>query len=166
MKICTKCMEEKSLSEFKKNARCRDGVIGSCKVCMNAYTSQWRAANPGHPKGNRSEVLSRYYENNKEKVLAFSSQYRKDNLGKYAFYAQTRWTRKLNATPAWLTEVQLKEIENFYLLAKWYEEEMHVDHIVPLQGKNVCGLHVPWNLQLLPAIENIKKGNRFENVPA
>lgn len=72
---------------------------------------------------------------------------------------------KLHRTPPWLTPEQHKSIELFYTTAKWLEsfigEPIHVDHIIPLQGKNVSGLHAPWNLQLLPASENMAKGNKL-----
>jgi hypothetical protein len=71
---------------------------------------------------------------------------------------------KLKRTPPWLTEKHFEQIENFYTHAKIVEdftgEKQHVDHIEPLRGKDRCGLHVPWNLQILPALENMKKGNR------
>jgi len=85
----------------------------------------------------------------------------------HLFAAKTRQRKasKLQRTPKWLSPEQLKQIKMFYaeaaeltkLLGEWYE----VDHIVPLQGKTVSGLHVPWNLQILSKSENSAKGNRL-----
>jgi hypothetical protein len=62
--------------------------------------------------------------------------------------------RRALATPKWV-DTQL--IVDIYMNCP---TGMHVDHIVPVGGKDVCGLHVPWNLQYLPAEENMKKGNK------
>ena len=68
-----------------------------------------------------------------------------------------RRARKLQATPKWLTESQKQQIKDLYLnCPKGY----HVDHIVPLKGSKVSGLHVIWNLQWLPGIVNISKSNK------
>lgn len=63
--------------------------------------------------------------------------------------------RKLNATPAWADHTKIKGI---YAACP---EGYHVDHIVPLQGDTVCGLHVEYNLQIIPAVDNLKKSNKF-----
>jgi hypothetical protein len=77
-----------------------------------------------------------------------------------------RRANKLNATPKWLNKEQHTEMRNFYTIAKelqWLSEErLEVDHIIPLQGENVSGLHVPWNLQILPKSMNVKKGNKIK----
>ena len=74
----------------------------------------------------------------------------------------------LNRTPAWLTEDDLWAIKETYALAalrtKMLGFAWHVDHIIPLRGRNVSGLHVPENLQVIPAIYNLRKTNKYEGV--
>lgn len=70
-----------------------------------------------------------------------------------ALKARYKYRKKRN-TPKW---VDMAAIDVIY---RTCPPGHHVDHIVPLCGKNVCGLHVPWNLQYLPALENLRKGNR------
>lgn len=72
-----------------------------------------------------------------------------------------RWAlhraRRMSAVPPWFTESHLDQIKDIYREAK--RLDLTVDHIVPLRGKNVRGLHVPWNLQIISAAENHKKYN-------
>ena len=69
-------------------------------------------------------------------------------------------------TPAWMTKDGHNTIWGFYsiaaMLTKHNNEKWEVDHIIPLLGKNVSGLHVPSNLQLLRSSDNLKKSNQFE----
>lgn len=65
----------------------------------------------------------------------------------------------VKACPSWLSEEQKRQIENIY---RNRPDGYHVDHIIPLQNKNVCGLHVPWNMQCLKSKENMSKSNRFD----
>jgi hypothetical protein len=124
----------------------------------------------------------KYYEKNKEEIKAIRRAYYYRNKEKEAQY-QREWYDKnrghanaLNAKrnlakkhrlPAWLTDSNKKQIKIMYMLAssltKTTGMSWHVDHIIPLQGENVSGLHIPENLQVIPAIENIKKRNKFED---
>jgi len=76
-----------------------------------------------------------------------------------------RRAQKSSSTPPWLTKEHRREIAWFYAEARRLTQETgivhHVDHIHPLQGENVCGLHVPWNLQILTATENLQKNNKL-----
>lgn len=92
------------------------------------------------------------------------SNFRKRHPDRHCHKQAMRRATKLRATPKWLTQKQRKEIALFYEEAHRLTNttffEWHVDHIEPLRGSNLCGLHVPWNLQLLPAELNMRKGAR------
>ena len=91
--------------------------------------------------------------------------YRKNNVPKILAYNAKRRADKLKATPKWLTESQKQQIQDFYSMAKALETifpwKQHVDHVVPLAGINVSGLHVPWNLQILSDSNNRSKTNKY-----
>jgi hypothetical protein len=106
-----------------------------------------------------------YNQINKARIAIVKSQYQKENRDKVNATAAKRRAVKLKATPDWLTKEDIQQMEQFYTQAQKLKsvtgQEYHVDHIVPLQGENVCGLHVPWNLQVIPAKENISKSNKL-----
>jgi hypothetical protein len=103
--------------------------------------------------------LERFRESCK-RVGAYNPKHR----AKRAELVRKRHADKLNATPKWLTPEHKSQIADIYeqaaLAAQLTGVPHHVDHIEPLRGKDRIGLHVPWNLQILPAADNISKGNR------
>ena len=111
----------------------------------------WRQKNPNHE--NTKLCKKRYKVNNPAVQLASTIK---------------RRVSKLNRTPKWITKEDLDAIKHIYIVANQFSKsfgiEYHVDHIIPLQGKLVSGLHVPSNLQITPATDNIKKGNKYEVV--
>lgn len=71
---------------------------------------------------------------------------------------------RMQRTPMWSDPSEITKIyEAAATLSRTTGLRYHVDHIVPLKGKTVSGLHVPANLQILPAADNIRKHNRFED---
>jgi 5-methylcytosine-specific restriction endonuclease McrA len=96
-----------------------------------------------------------YYFNNKEKVKTCNYKWRIKNIGKLRVISAHRWK---SITRQSLFRKFKKELELIYFNRP---DGLEVDHIIPLQGKGVCGLHVPWNLQYLSKSENSKKGNRL-----
>ena len=105
------------------------------------------------------------YRQNKLQYIKTWSQ---SNPGKRKAKTAKRRAAEMQRTPKWLSKEQLRLIEDIYAksieLAKSTGIEHQVDHIVPLQGKTVSGLHVPWNLQILTAKENRNKSNSFDNL--
>lgn len=118
------------------------------------YNKEWNLANGEY----RKQYYKKWKLDNLEQQKEYHKEYKKENAAKVAASNAQRRSSKLQATPKWLTKEQFKQIQEFYeRCPKGY----HVDHIVPLQGENVSGLHVPWNLQILSASDNIKKSNKL-----
>jgi len=116
-------------------------------------------------KKQRAQKLREYYEVNKDKIKNYNTEYKKVNSHLYAAHSAKRRFKKLHATHDWLTQEDHEFINKIYSECKRLSEESgvkhHVDHIVPLQCEFVCGLHVPWNLQIITAEENVTKRNNF-----
>ncbi len=109
-----------------------------------------------------------YYDRNRDAVAERTKSWRERNPAK----VRALWTKRemllKQSMPAWLNAIQLAQIEEFYEIAAARTVQTgvkhHVDHIHPLNGKNFRGLHVPWNLQVLTAEENLRKATRLEHV--
>lgn len=151
----------KPLPEAERIARARASrkkTYEKNKAKVLATSARYRAANRDKERADRKA----HYERNKERVAETCRAYRQANTGKVAAWQKAYQARKRQALPAW---ADLTKIAEIYETAAWLSvtsgEPWHVDHIVPLQGKTVCGLHCEANLTLLPASENIAKSNRY-----
>ena len=127
---------------------------------LNAKKRRSYAENPEYWRA----IGRRCHANNAEKNRARSRKHAKDNPEQYAVRAAKYRARKLKATPIWGSELTTLVIAEAFNVAKRREVitgfKWHVDHVVPLKGKLVSGLHVWNNIQVIPAIENQRKYNR------
>ena len=158
-KNCTKCKEQLPLTSFSKDSSRSDGHSYMCKPCVKVKASNYY-------KSNKEQILAaskEYYESNRESVKDRHSKHFQDNREMY--YAKTaRWRKSVrNAAVPWSDKA---DIDRIYAVCRRISERTgvkhHVDHTIPLQGDNVCGLHVPSNLRIIPAKMNLQKGNKYE----
>lgn len=161
MKTCRLCQLAKPTTEFQKNRAvcksCRRAQQASWRLAqqvrLNQKQREWKKQNPDIAR----EINRRWREANPEKAKQLQQQWCENNRPLVRAYCSTRRKKVQQATPPW---ANIKKITEIYLnCPKGY----HVDHIIPLRGKTVCGLHVETNLQYLPATDNMKKGNKFES---
>ena len=167
---------------------CKHGHIAPRKTkgsCLECLKLEWERGNQTRAEYfreyNQSEAGQRakrgYYERNRDQVIAraqardiaavtkYKTEYKQRNPDLYKELVSLRRRRFRVATPKWLTAEHKMEIRLKYRLAIELSRRTGVrhavDHIVPLQGEEVCGLHVPWNLEVITQDENLKKSNKL-----
>ena len=149
---CTICKKKKQVSEFYLRT---SGTVGEykCKPCI---------------KDKRSLKYIDDYENVRSCNRKAVSEWQKRNLEVGCAKTQAYQARKSQALPPWLTQEDLSKMKSVYKMCRSVGKKTgtkhQVDHIVPLNGETVCGLHVPWNLQILSAYENRTKSNKLEDI--
>ena len=129
------------------------------------------ATHIAYRKANREKcaaVIVAWSKANPEKVKEYARRTKAKNRGVVNANTAKRRLSKIHRTPTWLTSDDYWLIGEVYELAalrtKMFGFAWHVDHIIPLQGKNVSGLHVPLNLRVIPGAENVNKSNQYEVV--
>lgn len=122
------------------------------RATILARVAAWKRAN----KGKVNELNTKWRNSNRGKMKQFRHNWNVRNPHRLAAIKARRIFVEQQATPRWVDQSALEMIYTNC------PDGHQVDHIVPLCGKNVTGLHVPWNLQYLPALENARKGRAFD----
>lgn len=185
---CSKCSGEFPLDCYQRDRQKSSGYRPDCKACCrakklldyaknkkihNARSRAWERENRdriNERKRNkvRSDPVLRekllrkaaeYKQRNPDKMRAKDRAWMENNRGAHVAKGALARARRKRAAPAWLTPEHKARIRQLYDQAA--SLGCDVDHMCPIAGRDVCGLHVPWNLQLLARRENQIKGNRY-----
>lgn len=96
---------------------------------------------------------------NIDRARSYDREWVHKNRGAHVAKCALARARRRKAAPAWLSADHKRQMRDIYRDAAHLGA--HVDHIIPIKGETVCGLHVPWNLQILSPKDNLQKGNRL-----
>ena len=183
-KTCKGCLIEKSIDNFGKHKIGLNGLRSRCRACRKieaaeansrpdikiqnynrkvkwrreneeqykAVDKAWRLANPDKTKKSSNTWKAK----NRKATRTYAKEYAKEHRAERTAAQNLRYTRSLQRTPVWSEVLKIKE-----LYAEASRLRMQVDHIIPLQGDLVSGLHVLGNLQLLSPFDNISKKNKY-----
>jgi hypothetical protein len=163
MKVCKKCKVELSLSSFYKNSSRKDGLQKWCKPCCKTRDASrqrlYSAEIQARYKEKRNENYLKTRDLNKKRV-----QSHEHYLANKEVYIARAVARANKIRQSAICKADLKNVAKIYKEADRLRGQGHsveVDHIVPLNGVNVSGLHVSWNLQIISVLENRAKGNKY-----
>jgi hypothetical protein len=168
---CVKCASEKVQKLRKENpertrahaAKSNNRVVSTTELRLkkNSQDAAYRSKN----KEKCNETIRRWREKNRELSNSYVRKAKSKNPAAVLANTIKRRLAKINRTPCWLTVDDYWMIEQAYELAalrtRMFGFAWHVDHVIPLQGKLVSGLHTPYNLQVIPGVENVRKLNYF-----
>lgn len=176
-KVCTKCKTEKALEDFYKKPQSKCGYFSECKKCniergKSYYTKHDTEIIEKHRvigyakkieyKEKAIDWQKEYYKKNKIKIDAKNKKFATENKPVIRAILARRRAAKLKQTAKW---ANFKVIKSIYAECDLKSKETgilhHVDHIIPLQGKFVSGLHVEYNLRIIPAKDNLQKHNKL-----
>jgi hypothetical protein len=188
MKVCIRCRIKKSLVEFYALKTASDGHCSDCKTCRNVSSVTWQKRSPkktaairkrtyakhrakiiagviqwgkDHPIRHAASI-ARWHATHPESKKKAAKQWRSTHAAEINNFTAQRRAKKTCATPAWANGFFIAEAYRLATLrTKLLGFNWHVDHIVPLRSKLVCGLHVENNLQVIPSKTNMQKGNRY-----
>jgi 5-methylcytosine-specific restriction endonuclease McrA len=176
------------LTRYFTGVACKHGHVAerlvssrACIVCTQQRLVSYKLKNRTVLLEKKRNAQKLYIEKYPEKIVATrkatvakhrkarnaeKAAWAKRNSGRVLAWCRQRQLAKFQRTPVWLSEDDLWVIEQAYELAalrtRTFGFSWHVDHILPLRGKKVSGLHVPANLQVISGSENSRKGNRME----
>ncbi len=149
---------------------------GTCHRCTSDKVAIWQKNNPDRVKQNQdrwqeknpglsAKRVGQWYQENKERAIVANKMYKARNKDLMQFLSSKYRALRLLRVPKWLDDADYRMIRHAYKFAaeKTRETgvEWEVDHILPLQGKYVSGLHTWQNLRVIPAVDNNRKNNHF-----
>ena len=155
--MCKACIKEKHQAYYEANKKPLLEINAAWHVKnrekSSAHKAKWAAAN----KEKVAAKNAAYATNNPEKVRAQKLAWHKNHPEKSRLISRTYQSAKRSRAVAWANKPAIRNIYSIAARLGW-----HVDHEIPLQGVDVCGLHVHNNLRIVRPLDNLKKGNRFE----
>ena len=145
MKVCSRCKQPKKLSEFTARTASKDGLTAACTSCLN--------------KSKRFDYMLEPEKTMRRVKKNHVIRREKDPIYRRA-WNHWKYASEIGRVPGWVSFS--RDMLPRYRELLEGKESWSIDHIIPLRGKNVSGLHVPSNLQALPTTaENTSKGNKF-----
>lgn len=172
IKKCSKCKKTKDFKDFYKDRTKKYGYSYICKKCSNKKQNEY--CKKPHVKEKRNKLMRdkrNQDDNYRKKINKQNNVYQRKTMDNPINRAKRTASsilcilRKTGQAPNWLSKKHIKDIEKLYVIAKLKSIKENisyeVDHIIPIKGKDIMGLHVLWNLRIITKEENKKKFNKI-----